>query len=161
MTCGVHGFNFCSSQKWAIFFVMCMRRARGIVQLAVVAIMVNLSINGIGVICRLLFVDVIILDFIILYFMIIYIYIYIDMEFFLTWWSVKCFNYFLLEFNFFSVTISTYLTIINVLQSYEIVQFCNLINYKFTKFTMFTSLHVCNFTYLQVCKIFNQKKLTI
>ena len=32
---------------------------------------VNLSINGVGVICRLLFVDVIILDFIIFYFMII------------------------------------------------------------------------------------------
>ena len=39
---------------------MCMRKARGIVQLAVVAMMVDLSINGIGVICRLLFVDVII-----------------------------------------------------------------------------------------------------
>ena len=37
--------------------------------------MVDLSINGVGVICRLLFVDVIILDFIILYFMIIDIYV--------------------------------------------------------------------------------------
>ena len=46
-----------------------------------------------------------------------------------------------------------FLTIINVLQSYEIVQFSNLINYKFTKFTMFTSLHVC--------KIVTQTKLTI
>ena len=43
--------------------------------------------------------------------------------------------------------------IINVEQSYEIVQFCNLINYKFTKFTMFTSLHVC--------KIVNRTQLTI
>ena len=46
-----------------------------------------------------------------------------------------------------------FLTIINVLQSYEIVQFSNLINYKFTKFTMFTSLHVC--------KIVNRTQLTI
>ena len=46
---------------------MCMRKARGIVQLAVVSMMADLSIDGVEVICRLLFVDVIILDFIILY----------------------------------------------------------------------------------------------
>ena len=40
--------------------------------------------------------------------------------------------------------------IINVEQSYKIVQFCNLINYKFTKFR---SLHVC--------KSVNRTQLTI
>ena len=54
---------------------MCMSKSKGIMQLAVVSMIVDLSINGIGVICILLFVDVIILDFIILYFMIIDIYI--------------------------------------------------------------------------------------
>ena len=59
---------------------MCMTKTRGVVQLAVVSMMVDLSINGVGVIRRLLFVDVIILDFIILYFMIIDIYIYTFFE---------------------------------------------------------------------------------
>ena len=49
-----------------------------------------------------------------------------------------------------------FLTIINVLQSYEIVQFSNLINYKFTKFTMFIK-----FTSLHVCKIVDRTQLTI
>ena len=44
----------------------------------------------------------------------------------------------------------------NILQSYEIVQFCNLINYEFTKFTMFTK-----FTSLHVCKIVNRMQLTV
>ena len=130
-----HGFNFCSSKTWTNFFVMCMRKPRGRVELSVVSMMVDISINGVGVICRFLFVDVIILDFIILYFMIIYIYMCV-WNFFLTWWSVKCFNYFHLQFK-----------VIYVLQSYEIVQFSNLINYKFTKFTMFTK-----FTCLQNCQ---------
>ena len=45
---------------------MCMDKTRDIVQLVVVSMMVDLLINGIGMICRPLFVDVIILDFIIL-----------------------------------------------------------------------------------------------
>ena len=53
----------------------------------------------------------------------------------------------------FYVILMLFNKIINVKQSYEIVQFCNLINYKFTKFTMFTSLHVC--------KIVNRAQLTI
>ena len=53
----------------------------------------------------------------------------------------------------FYVILMLFNKIINVEQSYEIVQFCNLINYKFTKFTMFTSLHVC--------KIVNRTQLTI
>ena len=54
---------------------MCMTKTRGVVQLEVASMMVDISINGVGVICRLLFVDVIILDFIILYLMIIDIYV--------------------------------------------------------------------------------------
>ena len=53
----------------------------------------------------------------------------------------------------FYVILMLFNKIINVEQSYEIVQFCNLINYKFTKFTKFTSLHVC--------KIVNRTQLTI
>ena len=56
----------------------------------------------------------------------------------------------------FYVILMLFNNIINVEQSYENVQFCNLINYKFTKFTMFTK-----FTSLNVCKIVNQTQLTI
>ena len=56
----------------------------------------------------------------------------------------------------FYVILMLFKKIINLEQSYEIVQFFNLINYKFTKFTMFTK-----FTSLHVCKIVNRMKLTI
>ena len=56
----------------------------------------------------------------------------------------------------FYVILILFNKIINVEQSYEIVQFCNLINYKFTNFTMFTK-----FTSLHVCKIVNRTQLTI
>ena len=53
----------------------------------------------------------------------------------------------------FYVILMLFNKIINVEQSYEIVQFFNLINYKFTMFTKFTSLHVC--------KIVTRTQLTI
>ena len=56
----------------------------------------------------------------------------------------------------FYVILMLFNNIINVEQSYEIVQFCNLINYKFTNFTMFTK-----FTSLHVCKIVNRTQHTI